>query len=61
MRFRLRRWDIAVGTVVATAWLVSLGPLPAILGLLVAKHVLVALLVAGIDAQDSRPARQRDP
>jgi hypothetical protein len=40
-------------TVLATAWLCTLGAIPAILALMVAKHILVAILVMGlgVDAQ----------
>lgn len=45
---RLWRLWMTVVTVLATAWLCTLGPLPAVLALLVAKHVLVAILVMGL-------------
>ncbi len=48
--------DTAIVTVVAAGWLVSLGPIPAILGLLAAKHILVALLLAGLQPEE-RPGR----
>ena len=35
-------------TILVTAWLVTLGPLPAVLALVTAKHVLVAILVMGL-------------
>ena len=35
-------------TVLITGWFVSMGPIPAVLALLVAKHVLVAILVMGL-------------
>jgi hypothetical protein len=40
---------MTVITVLVTAWFVTLGPIPAIIALVVAKHVLVALLVMGLD------------
>jgi hypothetical protein len=43
-----------------TAWCVTLGAVPAILSISIAKHVLVAILVMGlgVDApRDERPAR----
>jgi hypothetical protein len=49
-RYRLR-WTQAtttVVTVVATGWLCTLGVIPAIIGLMTAKHVLVAVLVMGL-------------
>jgi hypothetical protein len=36
------------GTILATGWVCTLGIIPAIIGLSVAKHVLVAILVMGI-------------
>jgi hypothetical protein len=55
-RFRLRLLQAlaTVITVLVTAWLCTLGPIPAILGLMVAKHILVAILVMGlgVDAKD---------
>jgi hypothetical protein len=50
-RRRLVCLDVAVLTILAAAWLFTLGPIPAILGLLVAKHVLVALLMAGLEPE----------
>ncbi len=35
-------------TLVATVWICTFGPIPAILALMVAKHILVAVLVMGI-------------
>ncbi len=48
LRFRLWQLFLTALTVLITAWFVSLGPIPAILSLLVAKHVLVAILVMGL-------------
>jgi hypothetical protein len=44
---RLRFWkaETAILTILITAWLISLGPIPAVLSLLVAKHVLVAVML----------------
>jgi hypothetical protein len=36
-------------TVFLTAWFCTMGPIPAILSLVVAKHILVAILVMGLD------------
>ncbi len=49
-RFRMRLLQIMATliTVLITAWLCTLGAIPAILGLMVAKHVLVAILVMGL-------------
>ena len=46
-------------TVLITAWLCTLGPFPAIIALVVAKHVLVALLVGGLGV-DARQATEAE-
>ena len=55
-RLRLRMTQIlaTIITVLATAWLCTFGAIPAILALMVAKHILVAILVMGlgVDAQE---------
>lgn len=48
VRFRLGLIQAAWMTALATGWLISLGPLPAVLALLIAKHVLVAILMVGL-------------
>jgi hypothetical protein len=50
-RARLRLWQIEVSamTVFLTAWCCTLGPFPAIVALMVAKDVMVAILVMGLD------------
>lgn len=45
-RHSILLWTVV--TIFVTGWLVSLGPVTAILGLAVAKHILVALLVMGL-------------
>jgi hypothetical protein len=56
-RLRLRMTQIlaTIITVLLTAWLCTFGAIPAILALMVAKHILVAILVMGlgVDAQHS--------
>jgi hypothetical protein len=49
-RIRFRLWQIGwtAITVAVTAWICTFGWIPAILALLVAKHILVALLVMGL-------------
>jgi hypothetical protein len=49
-RSRFRIWQITASslTILVTGWLVSLGPVPAVLALLAAKHILVAILVMGV-------------
>ena len=55
LRDRLWLMWMTILTVLVTAWLCTLGPFPAVIALVVAKHVLVALLVMGlgVDAKDS--------
>jgi hypothetical protein len=45
---RLTQIVATVVTVLATTWFCTLGPIPAILALMVAKHILVAILVMGL-------------
>jgi hypothetical protein len=48
VRLRLTQIMATAITVLATTWLCTLGPIPAILALMVAKHILVAILVMGL-------------
>lgn len=52
-----RLWQLVLTavTVLVTGWLCTLGPIPAIIALMVAKHVLVAIVAMGlgIDARRS--------
>jgi hypothetical protein len=50
-RIHLRLWQILLTavTVGITAWFASFGIIPAIVALMVAKHVLVALLMIGLE------------
>jgi hypothetical protein len=50
-RLRLRMTQVltTLVTVIVTAWLCTLGAIPAILAVMVAKHILVAVLVMGLD------------
>lgn len=56
-RLRTRLWLLWMTflTILVTTWLCTLGPLPAVIALVVAKHVLVALLVMGLGV-DSKEA-----
>jgi hypothetical protein len=49
LQFRLWQVFITTLTVLITVWFITLGPVPAIIALAVAKHVLVAILVMGLD------------
>lgn len=50
-RIRVRLWQIFMSAIVLvlSAWFCSFGVFPAIVTLLVAKHVLVAVIVVGLD------------
>jgi hypothetical protein len=56
-RLRQRLWLLwmTIVTVVITAWICMLGPLPAVIALVVAKHILVALLVMGLGVDAKEP------
>jgi hypothetical protein len=53
LRFRLWQQVVGAVTVLVTAWFCTLGAIPAIFALLVAKHVLVSMLVMNnaVDAE----------
>ncbi len=55
-RIHFRLWQLfwSAVTILVTAWLCTLGWLPAILALMVAKHILVAILVAGLGLDSRR-------
>jgi len=50
-RLRLRLWQLnaTAVTVFLTAWCCTLGPVPPVVALLLAKDVLVGVLVRGLD------------
>jgi hypothetical protein len=54
VRLRLVQILASLVTVVVTTWLCTLGPIPAILALMTAKHVLVAILVMGLGVDAPR-------
>lgn len=51
-----RLWQIwlTLLTVLATAWLCTLGPIPGVLAVVTAKHVLVAILAMGLSIDAPR-------
>ena len=53
-RIHFRLWQISLSsiTVVLTGWCYTLGPWAAIIATVAAKHVLVAILAAGLDLPD---------
>ena len=55
LHFRLKLIAWGTVTVFITAWLCTMGPIPAVLALVVAKHILVAILLMGVGV-DRRPA-----
>ena len=56
-RFRMRMTQVLATliTIFATAWVCTLGIIPAIIALSVAKHVLVAILMMGLGVDAPRP------
>jgi hypothetical protein len=58
-RLRLRQAQVltVLVTVLVTVWLCTLGPIPGIIGLLFAKHILVAVLLMGLGMGDVRPGQ----
>jgi hypothetical protein len=54
VHFRLFQIFCAAITVLLTAWFVTLGPISAVLSLLIAKHVLVAILLMGMGVDKPR-------
>ena len=55
MRFRLWQLLMTFVTVLVTAWFCTFGVVPAIAALMVAKHVLVAILIVGLGVDKSLP------
>lgn len=53
---RLQQVTLAAATVFITAWCVTLGSVAAVVSLAVAKHVLVAILVMGLEVDAPRAA-----
>jgi len=48
LRLRLNQITLSAATVLITAWCVTLGVVPAIISLSIAKHILVAILAMGL-------------
>jgi hypothetical protein len=57
-RIRLRLWQLwlTLLTIVLTVWLITLGPIPGIIAVVTAKHVLVAILVMGLGVDANKRA-----
>jgi hypothetical protein len=58
-RVRFRLWQVLLSavTIFATTWVCTFGIIPAIFALMVAKHVLVAILVMGLNLPGGRQDR----
>jgi hypothetical protein len=54
LRLRLTQILTTVVTVLVTVWLCMLGPIPGLIGMLFAKHILVAVLLMGLGMGDVR-------
>ena len=54
LRMRLTQMMATMATLLTTAWACTLGPIPAIIALMVAKHVLVAILMMGLGVDAPR-------
>ena len=54
LRMRLTQMTATMVTLLATAWVCCLAPIPAIMALMVAKHVLVAILMMGLGVDAPR-------
>jgi hypothetical protein len=55
-RLRMTQASATLVTLLATAWLCTLGAIPAILALCVAKHILVAILAMGLGIDRPDPS-----
>lgn len=60
LRLRLHQVTLSTATVLATAWCVTLGAVPAVISLSIAKHVLVAILVMGMGVDGPRRGAEPD-
>jgi hypothetical protein len=56
LQFRIQQLSLTALTVLITAWFCTLGVAWAIIALVVAKHVLVAILVMGLGVDASERA-----
>jgi len=57
LRMRMTQIMASIVTVLVTGWLCTFGAIAAILALMVAKHILVAILVMGLGV-DARHAQR---
>jgi hypothetical protein len=56
VHFRIWQWTMSLVTILVTVWFITLGAIPGIIAVVVAKHILVAILVAGLDVNASEKA-----
>jgi hypothetical protein len=54
LRLRLHQVMLSAVTVLVTAWCVTLGTVPAVISLSIAKHILVAILAMGLGVDEPR-------
>jgi hypothetical protein len=54
LRLRLHQVTLSAVTVLVTAWCVTLGAVPAIISISLAKHILVAILAMGLGVDGPR-------
>jgi hypothetical protein len=54
LRLRVFQMLATMATLLITAWVCSLGAIPAIIALVTAKHVLVAILIMGLGVDAPR-------
>jgi hypothetical protein len=57
VQFRLQQILATALTVFVTGWFCTLGVIPAIVALMIAKHVLVAILVVGLELGPSQDGK----
>jgi hypothetical protein len=57
VHLRIWQWWTSLLTILVTVWFMSLGPIPGIIAVVTAKHILVAIYVMGIGVDSRRGAR----
>ncbi len=58
LRLRLHQITVSVLTILVTVWCITLGAIPAVISITIAKHILVAVLVMDLGVDAPVPARQ---
>jgi hypothetical protein len=54
LRLRLHQVTLSAVTILATAWCVTLGTVPAVISISIAKHILVAILAMSLGVDGPR-------